>query len=171
MKPSSPRRTRASRLALFLSLLLPAAAFAQSSSLDVGKQLLREYAGNDNWRGLLHHPKVWPQLQKLLGPQLAHLQANLDVSGAVDVDGGDLTVRGNATHQGGEEEAVVCVNTYNLDATAAIHSKGTITVFSRAKSYEELSRCIRDWITLVNSGRRDLTYQPRNVRLAASAKR
>src|SRR5262249_18497123 len=148
MEFSTVRQRRAVFLAVLLFVSVPAAAPAQNSSADVGKQLLHEYAGNDNWSGLLHHPKVWPQLQKLLGPHLGRLQNNLDVSGSVDVDGGDLTVRGNAPHQGGEEEAAVCINTYNLDVSAAIHSKGTITVFSRAKSYDELSRCMKDWIAL-----------------------
>ncbi len=153
-------------LAVILAIFASGSAFAQKPDPTTGKQLLHEYAGNDNWNGLLRHPKVWPQVQQLLGKELRHLQNNLDVSGAVGVDGGDLTINGNAPHEGTVEEAVVCVNTYNLEVTAAIYSKGNITTYSHAKSYEDLPRCIKDWITLVNSGRRDLTNQPKNVRMA-----
>ena len=75
-------------------------------------------------------------------------------------------INGNAPHQGTEEEAVVCVSTYNLDATAAIYSKGIVTAYSRDKTYENLPRCIKDWITLVNSQHSDRVQQPKNVRMA-----
>lgn len=153
-------------LVVMLAVFSVGVARAQKPDPATGTQLLHEYAGNDNWNGLLRHPKVWPQVQQLLGKELRHLQTNLDVSGAVGVDGGDLTINGNAPHQGTVEEAVVCVNTYNLEVSAAIYSKGNITAYSHAKSYEDLPRCIKDWITLVNSGRRDLTSQPKNVRMA-----
>ena len=148
------------------AVLVSGAGRVESPGPNIGKQLLRDYAGNDNWSGLLKDPKVWPQIQKLLGPQLHHLEQNLDVSGAVDVVGGDLNINGNAPHQGTEEEAAVCVNTYNLEASAAIYSKGSITIFSRANSYDGVSRCIKDWITLVNTQHRDRMSQPKNVRLA-----
>jgi len=154
--------------ALLLTLLASASGRAQAPDPAAGKQLLREYAGNDNWSGLLQHPKIRPQLQQLLGAELAHLRRNLDVSGSVDVVGGDLSVDGNAPHQGTEEEAVVCVNTYNLAVSAAIYSKGNVTVFSNTKTYDNLSRCIKDWITLVNSQHRDRVNQPKNVRIAGA---
>jgi hypothetical protein len=153
-------------LALLLALLVSGLALAQSPDPNAGKQLLRELAGSDDWDALLRHPKVRPQLQQLLGAALPHLRANLSVSGAVDVVGGDLTVNGNAPHQGTEEEAVVCVSTYNLEVSAAIYSKGVVTAYSRKKTYDELSRCIKDWVTLVNSKHLDRVQQPKNVRMA-----
>jgi len=138
---------------------------AQNPNQAIGKQLLQKYAGNDDWQSLYGHPKVLPRLQQLLGPELRHLRSNLEVSGAVDVVGGDLSINGNAPHQGTEEEAVVCISTYNLEASAATFSKRTVTIYSRASSYEYLSRCIKDWITLVNSEHRDRTTQPKNVRI------
>ena len=167
MKRISPKVQRAgSRLLLLLTILMSGRALAQTPDSNARSQLLREYAGSDNWYALLKNPKVWPQLQRLLGKDLPHLQENLSVSGAVDVVGGDLSVSGNAPHQGTVEEAVVCVNSYNLEVNAAVFSKGTITAYSRTKNYNDLSRCIKSWITLVNSERRDLVSQPKNVRMA-----
>lgn len=148
------------------TLPAPGLAPAQTPDPNAGKQLLRQYAGSDNWDALYRHPKVLPQLQQLLGTELRHLRDNLDVSGAVDVVGGALTINGNAPHQGTEEEAVVCVSTYNLEVTAAIYSRGIVTAYSRKKTYDDLPRCIKDWVTLVNSEHRDRSYQPKNVRMA-----
>ena len=75
-------------------------------------------------------------------------------------------MNGNAPHEGTEEEAAVCVSTYNLEVTAAIYSKGVVTVYSAKTSYDDLPRCIKDWITLVNSRHRDRAYQPGNVHIA-----
>jgi len=158
------------RLTLLLTLLVSATAGAQRADPDAGKHLLREYAGSDNSYGLIKSPQIWPQLQRLLGRELRHLQANLDVSGAVDVVGGDLSVSGNAPHQGMVEEAVVCVNTYNLEVSAAIYSKGVVTAYSRSKNYDDLSRCIKTWITVANSERRAFLRQPRNVHMVAGGR-
>jgi hypothetical protein len=46
-------------------------------------------------------------------------------------------------------------------------SGGAITVYARAGGYDEVSRCIKDWITKANSRHRDRLAQPGNVRLAA----
>lgn len=159
---------RATWLTLLLVLFVSGVALAQSPDPNAGKQLLLELAGSDDWDALLRHPKVRPQLQQLLGAALPHLRDNLNVSGSVDVVGGDLTVTGNAPHQGTEEEAVVCVSTYNLEVSAAIYSKGIVTAYSRKKTYDELSRCIKDWVTLVNSKHRDRVQQPKNVRMAVT---
>jgi hypothetical protein len=167
---ASFRRARQGTV-LGLAMLLPFFAAhvemvqAQNPNQAIAKQLLQKYAGSDDWQSLYAHPKVLPQLQKLLGPELRHLRNNLEVTGSVDVVGGDLTINGNAAHQGTEEEAVVCISTYNLEANAAIFSKRTVTIYSHASSYEYLSRCIKDWITLVNSQHRDRTIQPKNVRI------
>jgi hypothetical protein len=48
---------------------------------------------------------------------------------------------------------------------AAILSKGAVTVYTRAEKYEYATICIKDWITLVNSGHADRFVQPANVRV------
>jgi hypothetical protein len=163
---SGARTGRASGIALLAVLLLYGQAWAQAPDAEAGKQLLREFAGNEDTDALLNHPAVRPQLERLLGEELPHLMRNLDVRGAVDVLSGELVVDGNAPHQGTEEEAVVCVNIYGLEVNAAILSEGAITVYSRQKGYENLPRCIKDWITQANSEHRDRFYQPQNVHMS-----
>ena len=153
--------------ASMLVILSVALSLAQAPDAT-GKQLLLKYTDSDDTDTLLHHPQVRPQLQKLLGTELPHLEENLDVSGPVDVVGGDLSIAGNAPHKGTEEEAVVCIGTYRLVVSAAIYSKGSVTVFSQTASYDDLPRCIKDWITLVNSEHRDRVSQPKNVRIVVN---
>lgn len=131
-----------------------------------GKAMMTKYANSDDTDALLREPAVRAQLQKLLGPQLATLQHNLDVRGSVDVIGGVLAISGNAPHGGTEEEAVVCVAPIGPEVQAAIFSKGQTTVFASQARYDYLFRCIKDWITQVNSQHLDRMQQPANVRLA-----
>jgi hypothetical protein len=129
---------------------------------------LQEFAGSDDTDAFLQHSRIRPQLEQLLGSELAHLEENLNVRGSVDVVGGWLSVDGNAPHQGTEEEAVVCVSPYNLQVAAAIFSNGIITAYVRGGTYDNLPRCVKDWITLANSAHKDRLEQPRNVRMAAA---
>jgi len=78
---------------------------------------------------------------------------------------GILSLSGNAPHQGTEEEAVVCVVPFNMMVEAAILSKGTVTLFTRAEKYENTTLCIKDWITLANSRHVDRIERPANVRV------
>jgi hypothetical protein len=96
-----------------------------------GRQLLSQFAGDDDTDALLRHRDVRPQLVRLLGNELAHLENNLFVRGSVDVISGVLSVQGNAAHMGTEEEAVVCISTYDLQVSAAILSERKIAIFSR----------------------------------------
>ncbi len=52
---------------------------------------------------------------------------------------------------------------------AAILSKGVVTVFTRAERYEYTTICIRDWITLANSGHVGCWEQPANVQVVKPA--
>ena len=126
-----------------------------------------KWAGSYNSEGFLNEPAVRGELQKLLGDEMAHLLRNLNVRGAVDVSGETLSVNGNAPHQGTEEEAVVCATVLPLKTIveAAILSKGAVTVYMREEPYENASICIKDWITLANSGHIDRMKQPPNVRV------
>jgi hypothetical protein len=138
------------------------AADAQPSD-SAAKALMAKYANSYDTDALLREPAVHSQLQKLLGPQIAMLRHNLFVKGAVDVIGGALQVEGNAPHGGTEEEAVVCVSPMGPIVQAAIYSKGKFTVYAADGTYENLMRCIKDWITQVNSQHIDRLRQPENV--------
>lgn len=133
---------------------------------DAARAMLAKWAGSYDTDAFLREPAVRTELKKLLGPELEHLERNLNVKGAVDLSGSTLSVNGNAPHMGTEEEAVVCFTPINNTVEAAILSRGTITVFARAEKYEYTTLCIKDWITQANSGHVDRMKQPANVRVA-----
>lgn len=116
----------------------------------------------------LREPTIHGGMQKLLGPELDHLMHNLHVRGPVDLSGQTLSVSGNAPHQGTEEEAIVCVMASSMAVEAAIMSKDTVTVFTRADSYVYTSLCIKDWITLANSKHMGRIKQPANVQMVTT---
>jgi hypothetical protein len=136
------------------------------------RAMIAKWAGSYNTEGFLKGPTVRAELQKLLGSEMSHLMHNLDVRGGVDLSGETLSVNGNAPHQGTEEEAIVCVTVLPLKTIveAGILSKGAVTVYTREETYENASICIKDWITLVNSGHADRFVQPANVRVVTSGR-
>ena len=137
------------------------------SDETAARALILKWAGNYDTDAFLRLPAVRTELTMLLGSELDHLMHNLNVRGSVDLSGQTLSVNGNAPHQGTEEEAIVCVTVLpqHTIVEAAILSKGTVTVFTRAEKYEYSSICIKDWITLVNSGHADRFVKPTNVRV------
>ena len=159
-------RGRISTLLLVSGLAI--SAYAQRPPASPGEEMLRKYAGSYDTDALLHEPQIRERLLRLLGEELPHLERNLDVKGSIDVIGGVLSVSGNAPHQGTEEEAVVCVNATNLEVSAAILSRGIVTVYSAAGQYASLPLCVKDWITLANSAHHDRMTKPANVRLSGA---
>jgi hypothetical protein len=127
---------------------------------------LARFIGSYDNDALIHHPRVEGALRKLLGDQWSHFLNNLAVRGAVDLVSGDLSLAGNAVHGGGIEEAVLCVSLHRSQVTAAIFSNNEITVYAPQPDYTAQTLCIKDWITLVNSGHQDRLLQPDNVRMA-----
>ena len=152
----------------FALLLLGLAALGrsgQSQAAPPDRSLVRRYAGSYETDQLLVDSRVRSALAAVLGTELAHLRRNLFVAGSVDLVGGWLTISGNAAHQGGEEEAVVCIAEKPVAVHAAILTAGRIRVFSRAAGYDGLPLCIMDWITQANSEHRDRFQKPANVDL------
>lgn len=155
-----------SAVAVFVSA--PAARSDDAAArASATRTMILKWAGSYDTDAFLRQPAVHTELQKLLGPEFEHLMHNLNVRGAVDLNGQTLSVNGNAPHQGTEEEAIVCVTVLPLKTIveAAILSKGAVTVFVRAEKYEHASICIKDWITLANSRHADRFTQPANVRV------
>lgn len=132
------------------------------------RDMIAKWAGNYDTDAFLSELGIHTELQKLLGSELEHLMHNLNVRGAVDLNGQTLSVNGNAPHQGTEEEAIVCVAAGSVAVEAAILSKETVTVYTRAEKYEYASICIKDWITLANSRHADRFEQPANVKVVRS---
>lgn len=154
-----------SAVAVFVSA--PAAQSDDAAArASATRAMIVKWAGNYDTDAFLRLPTVRSELQKLFGPELEHLMHNLNVRGAVNLNGQTLSINGNAPHQGTEEEAIVCVTPGNMSVEAAILSKDTITVYTRAEKYEYASICIKDWITLANSRHADRFQQPANVRMA-----
>ena len=148
--------------ALILLLVTPASGvWAQTGTTP----RLRHYAGSYTWDRLLAERPVRRELTFLLGSELSHLERNLFVSGSIDLVGGHLAISGNAAHQGGEEEATVCIAENPVTVHVAILTGGRIRVYSRAKGYDGLPICIMDWITQANSEHRDRFQKPENVDL------
>ncbi len=152
------------RAAVFLTGLVACAGTAQGDEASQ-RAMINKWAGNYDTDAFLRLPAVRSELQKLLGPELEHLMHNLNVRGAVDLNGQTLSVNGNAPHQGTEEEAIVCVTSGSMAVEAAILSQDAVTVFTRAEKYEYAGLCIKDWITLANSRHTDRFVQPANVRV------
>lgn len=152
--------------AIGMAGLCASAGVAHSDEITQ-RAMIAKYAGSYDTDAFLREPAVRAELQKLLGPELKHLMHNLNVRGAVDLSGQTLSVNGNAPHQGTEEEAVVCVTVLlsSMNVEAAILSKDTVTVFTRAEKYDGTTLCIKDWITLANSRHADRFAQPANVRV------
>jgi hypothetical protein len=164
------------RFSGWIAVIAAATVFANSTVAQgdqvTQRSMIAKYAGSYDTVSFLKEPTVHAELQKLLGTELDHLMQNLDVRGAVDLSGETLSVNGNAPHQGTEEEAIVCVTVLPLKTIveAGILSKGAVTVYTREETYENASICIKDWITLVNSGHADRFVQPANVRVVTSGR-
>jgi len=148
------------------AIVFVAAAIAWTDDITQ-RTMIAKWAGSYDTDAFLRLPDVHSELQSLLGQEFSHLMKNLDVRGAVDLSGQTLSVTGNAPHRGAEEEGIVCVTVLPADTyvEAAIFSNGAVTVYTSAEKYEYASICIKDWITLVNSGHADRFQQPANVRV------
>lgn len=157
--------------AIGMAGLLASAGVAQSDEV-IQRAMIAKYAGSYDTDAFLKEPAVRAELQKLLGPELKHLMHNLNVKGDVDLINGTLSLSGNAPHQGTEEEAVVCVTVLlsSMNVEAAILSKDTVMVFTRAEKYDGTTLCIKDWITLANSRHVGRVEQPANVRMVPPAR-
>lgn len=145
--------------------VLAAAAAAQDPDA-AAKAMIKRYAATWDTQALLDEPAVEGELRELAGAAFDKLLHNLGVNAGVEYYGGGLSVRGNAPHHGTEEEAVVCVQPYGtVRVHAAVLSAGRIAVYTREKQYRFLPTCVKDWITLVNTGHVGRFSQPANVRL------
>jgi len=148
--------------ATLLTLLLSFTIRADVPAVTEHARLF-DYVGSYETDQLLADPRVAPLLRQLAGDQLEHLRHNLDVRGSVDLVSGWLKLAGNAPHGGTEEEAVVCINPEGTESQAAIFSKGKIMVLTKLTDYTNLTLCIKDWVTQVNSLHNDRLVQPSNV--------
>jgi len=151
---------------LLVSIAWPLAA----SAACTGKlAAMQAYAGNYvGDKNLLAAPAVAARLQQLPTALRQHLERNLDVAGPIDLIDCSLVLRGNAPHQGPEENAIVSVNLYSGAVTVAIHSRGHTDIYldqdpTAGSGYAAVPGPVRQWAVLADMG---FPYQqPASVRV------
>jgi hypothetical protein len=156
--------------ALSLAPLLAPRDARSGASTDPVRDRIARYVGTWDVDALLEEPAVRDPLAALLGPRRSVLDENLSVNGGVEYIGGAFAVMGNAPHRGTQDEAIVCIQLAGGEPRVhvALFTKGEVTVYTREERYEYVTHCIKDWITLVNSGHRDRLTKPANVRMVRS---
>lgn len=109
-------------------------------------------------------------MQAVAGTQLRTIERALNVNGGVEYIGGALAVAGNAPHQGGELEAIVCIQPSGTGPRvhAALLEGGQVTVHTRETRWDALSTCIRDWAALARHGRAARLALPPGVRIVTA---
>ncbi len=103
------------RVLLTMLLLPPLGAHAQGGGrtpLSAGTRALAGRVGTDDYAAVLDHPDVAKALRSMMGAQaLDILRRNLQVRTPIAADGPWIVLQGLAPRQGGEEEAIVAVQT------------------------------------------------------------
>jgi hypothetical protein len=151
---------------VLLALVLGAcnAPSAASQGCEGALVRLMPYAGSYDADAVLNDPDVAAALARLMGGELAHLQANINVRGAVDLVECHLVVQGNADHAGGEEDGIVAVSVYAGTVAAAVHSGGGTAVYVDG-DYSAVPLSIKDWLAVIESGYRYRADPPANARV------
>jgi len=137
-------------LGLGFLVLLSGFVVAQAQEVDwkVGKLgHLAPHIGTYSYVAVLGDPEVEVALKGLVGADLAGVIAiNLNVASPIDFVSGHLVLRGNAPHQGGEEEAMVLVKIYDGTVRAALLHKGRMRLFAPDAEYDYLPPPLKDFL-------------------------
>lgn len=133
---------------------------------------MQAHTGEYRSAKVLGDPVINDALKRLLGPELAHLQRDLHVSGPVALIYCDLVVSGNAEHLGGEENAIVAIDIHSGAVAAAIMSQGKIAIYAdtgktmAGTAYEEaVPLAIKDWLAVIYTKFYFRSHPPANARL------
>jgi len=154
-------------VALFVALALPSAA---SAGCEGEFASLAKYAGEYPDK-FLQEPVIRSRMVKLAGPDLARLDADLEVPGRVALIDCELVVRGNAAHQGGEHDAILSFNLFNGRMTIGLQERDQVTVLTSsteeatvaATVYDHLPTHVRDWALVSAHDFRSRGQPPPNV--------
>lgn len=136
------------RSLLLLQLVAPSMLLAQNKLAATDYQRLMSYVNTYDSQKLLTDPVVKPQLAHILGPQLAHLEKNLDVHGPLGVAGGALTLTGNAAHMGLEENGLLLVDLNSGEVYTCLLTNKRFEVYGKQPRFDYLPQGVRDWIVL-----------------------
>lgn len=150
-----------------LSQAAPAAAQDPDAA---ARALIARYVATYDVEQLLKEPAIRSELQAVAGKQLRAIETALSVNGGVEYIGGALAVAGNAPRQGGQTEAIVCIQPFGAKPRvhAALLSNGKVTVFTRDERWDFLTTCIRDWAALARHGRDARMKLPPGVAMAVA---
>ena len=141
---------------------------AQACSPNGRLSALAHYAGSQDGdfpTTLYGEPAVQARLQRLPPTVLTHLQRNLEVRGPVDLVACELVLSGNAAHMGGVENAILDVNLYSGAVTAALLSRGQITIYldrdpTAGSGYSAVPISVRRWAVSAATGFRAAEHPP-----------
>lgn len=165
LRETTPAATVAACLAVTLAAP-PLTASAQDPD-GAARALIARYVATFDTAALLQEPAIRRELQAVAGRRLKEIEAALSVNGGVEYIDGALAVAGNAPRQGGQTEAVVCIQPFGPQPRvhAALLRGGQVTVFTRETRWDFLTTCIRDWAALALTGRQTRSNAPAAVRL------
>lgn len=159
---------------MFLALVTAVPAMAVCTSHANGADLMKYIGTNygDLPKTLDADPAVYDRLRRLPPAVLAHLHRNLEVRGPVDLVSCHLVVNGNAAHEGGMENAIVDVDLYSGEVTAALLSQGRITLYvSRGANanaaYNTLPTSVRWWAAMAATGFEAADHAPPATEIVA----
>lgn len=108
---------------------------------------LGQFAGTYRYEAILAEPGVTEALVGLAGKEAAEqIQSNLQVRSPVAMIDRDLVLRGNAPHEGGENEAMVMINLLDGSVRAALLHQEKLTLFARDHEYRYIPRELREFV-------------------------
>ncbi|MBX7169324.1 MAG: hypothetical protein K1X74_23530 [Pirellulales bacterium] len=148
------------------ALLACGAVLAQDPDA-AAKALIARYVATWDVDALLAEPAISGELDALLGRARPQLDRALAVTAGVEYRAGALAVAGNGRHQGGELEAIVCIQPFGKapQVHVAVLDRGKVVVYTRQKRWDFLPTCIRDWATLALVGTEARMRLPAGVQL------
>jgi hypothetical protein len=158
------------RCVVIATALMAAAMPASAQDPDAAaKALIARYVATYDVDKLLKEPAIRAEFQAVTGSQLRAVEAALNVNGGVEYIGGALAVSGNAPRQGGQTEAIVCIQPFGASPSVhvALLRNGQVSVFTREKRWDFLTTCIRDWAALARHGRDARIKMPAGVQMVA----
>jgi hypothetical protein len=106
---------------------------------------------------------------KLMGPYLPRLEADLDVTGTVELINCELVVEGNARHAGGEHGAILSLSMYSGIMTIGLMAQDNLFVLATPNSsrsaliYDHLPAHVRDWLYVAADRFHSRSRQPPNL--------
>lgn len=105
------------------------------------------FIGSMNYAPIFNDPDIARELDAILGKNKAHFMENIQVAVPIFFDGVGLLLRGGRPHENHRESAILLLTTNPRGPIyAGIHSDGQRTIYTRAATWDELPRSIKEWV-------------------------